>query len=88
MCPSTTRTTCWWPGATRSYLPPLRSSRTRVLVQEDVLPVWLRQVEPAPGEWLILRSLPVPGWIVQHLVIVYVRPAARQELGVVQPLQG
>jgi hypothetical protein len=47
---------------------PLNSSRTHVVVQEDVLPKWMRQLESAPKFWLSLRSLPVRGWIVQQLV--------------------
>src|SRR5689334_12865614 len=47
---------------------PLNSSRTHVVLQEDVLPFWLRQVKTAPKFWVSLRSLPVRGWIIQQLV--------------------
>lgn len=47
---------------------PLNSSRTHVVVQEDVLPFWLRQVKAAPSLWLSLRSLPVGGSRIQQLV--------------------
>lgn len=47
---------------------PLNSSRTHVVLQEDVLPYWMRQLKQAPQWWLSLRSLPVRGWIVQQLV--------------------
>ncbi len=47
---------------------PLESARTQVLLQEDVLPFWLRQLKAAPKFWLSLRSLPVRGWIIQQLV--------------------
>lgn len=46
----------------------LSGSRTHVVLQEDVLPFWLRQLRSAPKYWLSLRSLPVRGWIVQQLV--------------------
>jgi len=47
---------------------PLNSQRTHVVLQEDVLPFWLRQVKAAPRFWVSLRSLPVRGWIIQQLV--------------------
>src|ERR1700677_4667311 len=46
----------------------LRSPRTHLVLKEDVLPGWLRQIPFARRWWLSAKSLPVRGWIVQQLV--------------------
>ncbi|MBL8954127.1 MAG: hypothetical protein JNK82_25345 [Myxococcaceae bacterium] len=56
------------PARDEKLFKPLNSSRTHVVLQEDVLPFWLKHVKRAPKFWLSLRSMPVRGWIIQQLV--------------------
>jgi hypothetical protein len=62
----------------RSFTP-LRSQRTEVMAQEEVLPAWLRQIGVAPKWWLSLRSAPVRGWIVQQIVKLAAAQAIRAD---------
>jgi hypothetical protein len=46
----------------------LRSARTEVLLKQDVLPAFVRQVPGLRGWWWCGLRAPVRGWIVQQLV--------------------
>lgn len=45
----------------------LRSSRTHLVLKQDVLPSWLYQLPLSTRWWLSLKGLPVRGWIIQQI---------------------
>lgn len=45
----------------------LRTSRTHIVLKQDILPWWLIQVPVLRKWWLNLRGFPVRGWILQQL---------------------
>ncbi|MGC4093526.1 MAG: DUF6492 family protein [Polyangiaceae bacterium] len=46
----------------------LRSTRTHLVIKQDILPPWLRQVPGSKTWWLNFKGIPVRGWIVQQIV--------------------
>lgn len=46
----------------------LASSRTRILVVEDILPRWIFRVPGLRGWWASLRTMPIRNWVLQQLV--------------------
>jgi hypothetical protein len=47
---------------------PLATSRTQILVVEDIVPSWLIRVPGIRRFWLSLRTRPVKNWILQQIV--------------------
>lgn len=47
---------------------PLESSRTRILVVEDVIPNWIVRVPAVRRFWFSFRTRPVKNWILQQIV--------------------
>ena len=47
---------------------PLASSRTEILVVEDIVPSWLIRLPGVRRFWLSLRTRPVKNWILQQIV--------------------
>jgi hypothetical protein len=47
---------------------PLESSRTKILVVEDVIPSWIVRVPTVRRFWLSFRTRPVKNWILQQMV--------------------
>jgi hypothetical protein len=58
----------------------LRSSRTEIVLKQDVLPWWLQQLNFAPKWWLSLRSLPVRGWVIQQLTKLSVNKVVHEDV--------
>ncbi len=53
----------------------LRSARTEVLLEEDILPSWIFRVPFVRGLWLSLKTPPLRGWILQQLLKLSVSEA-------------
>src|ERR1700692_1525154 len=68
----------WVPPWVRHYLiiarrdvplfKPMLSSRTTLLVVEDIIPRWLFRVAGLRHFWISLRTRPVKNWILQQIV--------------------
>jgi Family of unknown function (DUF6492) len=58
----------------------MRSSRTEVLVVEDIAPRWLIRVPAIRRFWLSLRSLPVRNWIMQQIVKLSIPTIVREDV--------
>jgi hypothetical protein len=58
----------------------LAGEGTRLLLKQDMLPGWLRQIPFARKWWLNLRGLPVRGWILQQIVKLSVGTAIDADL--------
>jgi hypothetical protein len=56
------------PEADVPLFEPLRTARTRLLPETQVLPRWTRGVFTYKGYRFTMRSLPIRGWIIQQLV--------------------
>jgi len=80
----------WVPDGPRHYLivdrrdvrlfRPLESSRTRLLVVEDIVPWWIRRVPGVRRFWLSLRSPPIKNWILQQIVKLSVASVIQAEV--------
>lgn len=57
---------------------PLASSRTSILVVEDIVPRWLFRLPTIRRFWFSTRTLPVRNWILQQMVKLSI-PSAVQE---------
>ena len=58
----------------------MRSSRTDVLVVEDIVPRWLIRLPAVRRFWLSLRSLPVRNWIMQQIVKLSIPQIVSQDV--------
>jgi hypothetical protein len=59
---------------------PLVSSRTELLIVEDIVPGWLIRVPGIRRFWLSLRTRPVKNWILQQLVKISIPFALRTDV--------
>jgi Family of unknown function (DUF6492) len=59
---------------------PLTSSRTHLLVVEDLLPTWIFRAPGLKKWWLSLRTLPIRNWILQQLVKLSVCDAIDEDV--------
>lgn len=51
-----------------SLFKPLKTSRRKIVISEQMLPKWLLKIPFSKRWWLSYKSLPVRGWIVQQIV--------------------
>ena len=80
----------WTPSELRHYLviakrdvPLFRSmlsSRTELVVVEDIIPSWLIRIPGIRHFWLSLRTRPVKNWILQQIVKLSVPSIAREDV--------
>jgi len=66
--------------ADRQLFAPLASSRTRLVLKEDILRGRLHQLPFARRWWVGLRSLPVRGWIVQQIIKLMIHEVASEDV--------
>jgi len=59
---------------------PIVSSRTQILVVEDIVPNWLIRIPGIRRFWLSLRTPPVKNWILQQLVKLSIPSVVRENV--------
>jgi hypothetical protein len=59
---------------------PLATSRTQLLVVEDIVPRWLIRIPGVRRFWLSLRTRPVKNWILQQIVKLSVPAAVKDDV--------
>jgi hypothetical protein len=64
----------------RSLFQPLKTSRTEILVVEDIVPTWLMRIPGLRRFWLSLRTRPVKNWILQQIVKLSVPSAIPEDV--------
>jgi hypothetical protein len=59
---------------------PLGSSRTSILVVEDIIPPWLFRLPGTRRFWFSFRTLPVRNWILQQIVKLSIPSAVEKDV--------
>jgi hypothetical protein len=63
-----------------SLFRPMLSSRTSLIVVEDIIPTWLFRVPGLRRFWLSLRTRPVKNWILQQIVKLSAPAAIKEDV--------
>jgi hypothetical protein len=59
---------------------PLASSRTKILVVEDIVPSWIVRVPGIRRFWLSFRTRPVKNWILQQMVKISIPEVVEDDI--------